>query len=291
MMQEKSTYDTVPVSYNNGLAVSFLYNTLPGRLCLNLLVRTIFSKTAGMILDSKTTRVFIRGFIKRNQIDMDAYTALKYRSFNDFFKRQIKKELRPFPDNPFDLAAPCDGKLMVYPISPCSDFHIKNTVYTIYDLLQDEPLAHEFMGGLCLVYRLMPDNYHRYSYIDDGVSIDHKKIKGKLHAVRPIAQQRYKVFAQNAREFEVLQTKHFGKVVQMEVGALFVGRITNHNMGCNFKRGDEKGMFEFGGSTVIMLFQQNSIELDEAIFTSTLENKETIVTMGLKIGTSKSEIS
>jgi phosphatidylserine decarboxylase len=145
-------------------------------------------------------------------------------------------------------------------------------------------LADEFMGGVCLIFRLTTDDYHRYVYIDNGESISRKKIKGVLHTVRPIAHQRYKVFVQNTREYEVMQTENFGKVIQVEVGALFVGRITNHKTGLSFKRGDEKGMFEFGGSTVIMLFQKDSIQLDDAIYENTRQNKETIVKMGYTVG-------
>ena len=81
-----------------------------------------------------------------------------------------------------------------------------------------------------------------------------------------------------------MQTINFGKVIQMEVGALFVGHIKNYMTEGAFKRGDEKGMFEFGGSTIVMLFQKNSITIDDAICKNTRQNKETIVKMGYKIG-------
>jgi phosphatidylserine decarboxylase len=215
---------------------------------------------------------------------MRDYDSVKYNSFNGFFMREIKEGRRPFPSNGHDLAAPCDGKMTAYPIAADSTFSIKGSIYTVDGLLRDEKLAAEFVGGLCLIFRLTPDDYHRYAYIDNGESVCRRKINGVLHTVRPISQGRYDVFAQNSREYEVMQTEHFGKVIQIEVGALFVGRISNHNAGTTFKRGDEKGIFEFGGSTVIMLFTQDSIELDERIFANTLENKETIVKMGLTIG-------
>ncbi|MDR2970506.1 MAG: phosphatidylserine decarboxylase [Bacteroidales bacterium] len=277
-------YETVPISYRGGVAANFLYNTLPGRVLLNLLVRPVVSKFAGLVLGSPPTRFLISGFIKRNDIVMEEYKSVKYKSFNDFFIREIKRERRPFSVNAFDLAAPCDGKLTAYPIMPDSTFRIKNSTYTIESLLQDKKLAAEFMNGVCLIFRLSPNDYHRYAYIDDGESIHRKKIKGVLHTVRAISQKRYKVFAQNSREYEVMQTEHFGKVIQIEIGALFVGRINNHKMKHTFKRGDEKGMFEFGGSTIVMLFQNNKMTLDKNIYTNTLHDKETIVRMGCKIG-------
>jgi phosphatidylserine decarboxylase len=277
-------YETVPILYRDGVVVNFLYNKLAGRMFLSLLVRPLVSKFAGVILDSPPTKLLIRGFVKRNNIIMEEYLNVKYKSFNDFFIREIKKELRPFADDPLDLAAPSDGKLTAYPITPDCIFRIKNSTYTIEGLLQDSELAAEFAGGICLIFRLSPDDYHRYAYIDDGESISRKKIKGVLHTVRAVSQERYKVFVQNAREYEVMQTSRFGKVIQMEVGALFVGRISNREMNRTFKRGDEKGMFEFGGSTVVMLFQNNKITLDEAIYANTQNDRETFVRMGCKIG-------
>jgi len=279
-----NTFETSPVSVREKQAVRFLYNTIPGRLLLCLLVKAAVSKLAGSLMDSPATRVFIRGFIRRNNINIEEYRDVKYRSFNDFFVREINGELRPFPDNDCDVAAPCDGKLTAYQITEDCVFRIKNSIYSVGDLLQDRDLADEFINGVCLVFRLTPDDYHRYSYIDDGEILRREQIKGVLHTVRPISQEKHKVYSQNAREYTFIHTRNFGKVIQMEVGALFVGRIVNHMGESAVKRGDEKGMFQFGGSSVIMLFQEDSIALDEALYENTLLNKETIVRMGSKIG-------
>ena len=276
--------ETIEISHNDSLTVNFLYKSFLGRILLKFLVKPAVSKFAGFMLDRSFTRVFIRGFVKRNKINMEEYQDIKYKSFNDFFFRKIKNELRPFPDNENDLSSPCDGKLTAYKITADGVFNIKNSIYTIEDLLQDKKLSDEFLEGLCMIFRLTTDDYHRYAYIDNGQSIYRKKINGVLHTVRPIALNRYKVFIQNAREYEVMQTDHFGRVIQMEVGALFVGRIKNHEIKQSFKRKEEKGMFEFGGSTVIMLFKNNTVTLDKTIYENTLNNKETIVKMGQKIG-------
>ena len=278
------SYETKIITYKDSNGVSFLYNTLPGRVLLYLLVKTTVSKLYGFLMDAPVSRCLIKGFVKRNNINMKEYRNIKYKSFNDFFKREIKKECRPFSDDPHDLSAPCDGKLTAYPIAADGAFTIKNSIYTIENLLANKTLADEFIGGVCLIFRLTTDDYHRYAYIDNGESVSREKINGVLHTVRPIAHQRYKVFVQNTREYEVMKTDSFGKVIQTEVGALFVGRITNHKIRRSFKRGDEKGMFEFGGSTVIMLFQKDSIKLDDDIYENTQQNKETIVKMGYTIG-------
>ena len=278
-----SKFETYNMSRDDNLSISFLYKTLPGRLLLTIIIRPVFSRFFGFLMSSGISKPFISVFVKKNNIDLNEYKDAKYSSFNDFFSREIKEELRPIFPYAHDVIAPCDGKLTVYKVTDESIFEIKNSMYDLTGLLQDKKLAEDFSGGICLIFRLTPDDYHRYCYIDDGEVISSKKIKGVLHTVRPIALGRYKIFAQNSREYAVLQTKNLGKVVQMEVGALFVGKIIN-NSEKEFLRGQERGMFEFGASTIIMLFQRDKISVDDVIFENTRDNKETVVKMGSRIG-------
>jgi len=275
---------TVETSRRDNLFIRFLYNTALGRVALLLIASGFVSKIVGFFMNGRISTLLIRPFIRRNRIDMDEYVGKKYASFNDFFTRKVKDGRRTFSKVLSDLPAPCDGKLTAYDIFADSTFQVKFTSYTLSSLLQDKALADEFAGGICLIFRLTPDDYHRYAFIDDGEIVSRKRIKGVLHTVRPIANERYKVYVKNTREYTVMNTKRFGKVVQMEVGALFVGRISNHPMKDTFKRGDEKGMFEFGGSTIVMLFQRNAIAIDDTLLENTLMGLETVVKMGYKIG-------
>jgi len=72
-------------------------------------------------------------------------------------------------------------------------------------------------------------------------------------------------------------------MIQMEVGALFVGRIVNHPL-TEFSRGQEKGRFEFGGSTVILLLQKDATVIDEELLENTRSGLESIVRLGQRIG-------
>ena len=288
MIQEAGRLETVEISDADNAAIGFFYNTIPGRILLKLLIRTTISKLAGAFLRSPASRIFIKGFIKQNNIDMEEFRDAEYKSFDEFFIREIKYGYRPLSENENDLIAPCDGKLTAYSITADSVFYIKRSMYSVEDLLQDKKLADEFSDGVCMIFRLTPDDYHRYIYIDDGEILNQKRIKGVLHTVQPIAYQRMDVFCQNTREYAVIQTGNFGKIIQMEVGALFVGRISNHGKSLNVKRGEEKGMFRFGGSTVILLFKKDSVAIDDTIYENTLQNKETIIKMGCKAGVNKS---
>jgi len=283
-MQDIERYRTIDIYGTEKASVRFLYNTIPGRLLLKLLIRTPISKLAGSLLRSPASRFYIKKFIQQNNINMDEYRSVSFKSFDDFFIREIKDGYRSISENTHDVIAPCDGKLTVYPINEDSVFKIKQSFYSTNDLLQDKKLADEYSGGVCLIFRLTPDDYHRFIYIDDGEILQQKNIKGVLHTVQPIAYLCCNVFCRNTREYTVMQTENFGKVIQMEVGALFVGKISNHGKNHTIIRGEEKGMFQFGGSTIILLFQKDTVKIETAIYENTSQNKETIVRMGNKVG-------
>ncbi len=92
------------------------------------------------------------------------------------------------------------------------------------------------------------------------------------------------IYKENTREYSLLKSRHFKTVVMMEVGALMVGRITNYHGACPVKRGQEKGRFEFGGSTVVLLFQDGAVSIDDRLIHNTEKGYETIVKMGERIG-------
>ena len=276
-------FQTLNISEKDSAGVNFLYHTVPGRAVLQLLIRPGVSKAAGAFLDTRLSRHLVGPFVKATGLDLSDYPQRRYRSFNDFFTRTVKEGRRNVEMNPDILVAPCDGKLTVYPITAEGLFDIKHSVYSVADLLRDDVLAKEFEGGTCLIFRLTPDDFHRYSFMDDGYVLRSETLPGVLHTVRPIAFRRYPVFSENAREFAVLETANFGKVIQMEVGALFVGRIVNLPL-TTFTKGQEKGKFEFGGSTVILLLREGAAVIDEELLQNTRDNKESIVRLGQPIG-------
>ena len=122
--------------------------------------------------------------------------------------------------------------------------------------------------------------------MDNGRLIKSRKINGILHTVGPIAFKRYKVFKENQREYSLLDTENFGEVIQMEVGALMVGKIVNHDIK-TFVRGQEKGYFLFGGSTVVLLLKKDVVEIDSDIVLNSKLGIETKVKLGEVIGRRK----
>ena len=90
-------------------------------------------------------------------------------------------------------------------------------------------------------------------------------------------------FKRNSRVYTTLHTENFGDVIHVEVGATLVGRIRNR-VATEFNRGDEKGYFEFGGSTIVLLIKKGVVELDEDIVRNSQNGNETQVKIGSKIG-------
>lgn len=278
-------YQTIPKPRRESRSLRFLYHTRPGRVCLRAATTRTLSNAAGVFLDSRMSAPMIKGFVRKNHIRVSDFEDRKYRSYNDFFTRRINPGLRPIDQTPGHLISPCDGKLSVYPIHKNSSFHIKGGDYTVAELLHNQTLAKKFSGGTCLVFRLAVDDYHRYCYFDDGSKGRNYFIQGRLHTVRDIAQERYTVFKQNCREYTVMNTKHFGLAVQIEVGAMIVGRISNLHGIASFRRGDEKGKFEFGGSTIVLLLQKDAAVIAPEILKATEKDLETVIRMGECIGT------
>ena len=266
------------------LSVRLLYGTAPGRAVLKLLIRPGLSRLAGRYLDSPLSKWLIAPFIARNGIDMAEYERADYASFNAFFVRQKREEYRRLDMEPAHLISPCDGFLSVHSVKPDGRYRIKGVEYSLDALLVDEALARRYRGGHMCIFRLTPQNYHRYCHIDAGTREGRTIVPGVLHCVRPIACERYPVYAQNSREYERIRTENFGEIVQMEIGALLVGRICNHPGGKAVRRGEEKGYFEFGGSTIVILFEPERIALDARILEDMRRGAETPVRMGERIG-------
>ena len=259
----------------------FLYHNFFGRILLRILYCPFISKIAGKYMNSKLSCKRIDKTIKEYQIDMSLYEKKEYTSFNDFFTRKKKKI--DIDKNKDHFIAPCDSKLLVIKLNKESSFDVKNSIYNLKNII-DQDLSTEYKDGYALIFRLEVSDYHRYHFIDDGTLDEYKYLKGIFHTVQPIAYEKYPVFHRNAREYTILHTKNFDDVIEVDVGALLVGKIVNHHDKKDFSKGEEKGYFMFGGSTIILFVKNNIVNLDEDILLNSTLGKETIVSCGEKIG-------
>lgn len=267
----------------NGKFLKFLYNSVPGRIFLKILSAPFISKIAGIYLSCALSKPLIKGFVRKNNINLDDFYSDDFKSFNDCFSRKIKENLRPVDNEISALISPCDGLLSVYDVNSETVFPVKQSEYNLFSLLKNKDLSKEFEGGKCLVFRLCVNHYHRYCYLDSGSLINNYYIKGKLHTVRPIALENMPVFCENCREISILDYDNFGKTIQIEVGAMMVGKIKNYRL-TDFSKGTEKGMFLFGGSTIIVLLKKGKVSINDEILSNSSCGIETEVKMGQKIG-------
>lgn len=260
--------------------LKFLYQTKIGRVLLKTFIaRPWFSKLRGLYQRSVLSKKDILPFIDKYQINIDKeYAKSHYKNFNDFFIRNKILDVN-YKEN--DLVSPADSKMQIFDITPDLTIRVKRSLYSVEDLLQDETMAAQYSGGKCIVFRLSVDDYHRYHFVDNGQIIYNKKIKGELHTVRPISEK-YNVFTRNAREVTIINTEHLGQIAYIEVGALLVGKINNHDK-VECKKYEEKGYFEFGGSTIILLLNKK-IKFDSDIIEANNLGYEVKVCAGEPIG-------
>ena len=271
-----------------GKALSGLYRGAL-RPLLPLLSSKAVSAAGGAAMSTRASAALVPGFIRRAGIDMSDFESREWRSFNDFFTRGLRPGARPVDPDPLALVSPCDSRLLALDITPDLTFRIKGGDYSVSSLLRNRRLAEDFAGGRCLIFRLCVDDYHRYCYFDDGSKGGNIPLPGRYYTVRPVALERHDFFKENSREYTVMATRHFGKAVQVEVGATFVGRIENHHGVCSFRRGEEKGMFLFGGSTIVLLLGKNAADIDPRIIENTSRGLETRVLLGQRIGHARRE--
>jgi len=283
-MIKTRTGEIIVTNENQNKLLKKLYGSVLGRVLLKTLTAPAVSYVAGKFMDSRASTLLIKPFIKRSGIDTSEYVMYRFRSYNDFFTRKIRPGKRPVDMTPEHLISPCDSKLTVYRIDRRRVFRIKGSRYRVSDLLNNKFMAKRYSGGLCLIFRLEVDDYHRYCYIDSGIKTGNTYIPGELHTVNPIALEKYNIYRRNCREYTTLHTNNFGDVVQIEVGAMLVGRICNNHHEARIYRGMEKGRFEFGGSTIVLLLEKGAAEIDSDILRNSSEGIETVVKFGEKIG-------
>ncbi len=261
--------------------INILYNTVLGRVLLKLVFSTMwFSYLAGIYYNSILSKSKLKKFLHSNNLIQHEKNLNKYNSFNDFFTR---KENRKFTCKEGVLVSPCDSLLSAYTITEDLALNIKGGIYSLQTLLKNSSLAEKYIGGTCLIYRLTLTDYHRYIFTQSGKITSYNKIKGCLHTVRPLNGGKNNYF-ENTRTATQMSTEQFGDIVQVEIGAMLVGKIVNHKTAGEFEIFDEKGYFELGGSTIVQLFKKGNVTMCEDILQMSAKSTECKVLMGEKIG-------
>jgi len=230
----------------------------------------------------------IHPFIEDFDIDMSIAQEQEFKNFNDFFTRKLKDDARPINTSTKIVVSPADGKILAYADISNSDFIIKGFRFDVSSFLDNPDLTQKYHDGALIIIRLAPVDYHRFHFPVNGNVSPNKKIEGDYYSVNPFAlRKKAEIFFLNKREYTILSNPLFGDVIMAEVGATMVGSIKQTFKGSSVNKGEEKGYFKFGGSTVVLLFEKSKIHIDEDLLINTSKGYETTVKMGERIGEEK----
>ena len=271
-------------------ALKYIYGSGLGRIGLELLIkRKIYSYLTGVVCDTGLSRRMIEKFILDYDINMDecCEQISHFSSFNSFFARKLKPQARVFSNNANELSSPGDGRLRAWTNIDINKLvQIKNMTYSLKELINNEDLALEYNKGTCIILRLAPVDYHRFHFVDSGICSETKKIKGKYYSVNPLALNAItKILCQNKREYSIFNSDNFGEILYVEIGATSVGSIVQtYEPESRVSKGQEKGFFKFGGSTIVLFLKKGSVTIDKEILVQTEKGYETKVYAGETIG-------
>ncbi len=264
------------------------YNPIGEATLWTLAKRKLASSIYGTLMDRSSSAKKIHPFIEDFDIDMSAAREKEFNNFNDFFTRKLKPDARPVETSTSCVVSPADGKILAYADISNSWFIIKGYRFDVSSFLDNPDLAQKYHDGALLIIRLAPMDYHRFHFPVSGNISPNKRIDGDYYSVNPYAlRKKAEIFCLNKREYTILSNPMFGEVVMVEVGATMVGSIVQTSKGSSVTKGEEKGYFKFGGSTVVLLFEKGKINIDEDLLINTAKGYETTVKMGERIGEKK----
>jgi len=269
----------------------FAYGNPVGLLSVWLFAkRSLFSWHYGRKMNDRRSDMLIYKFIADYDVNASEFakSAFEFKTFNEFFHRALKPESRPIAPGDRVAVLPADGRHLAFPdVDRADGFYVKGAKFTLEELLGDSEMASRFAGGSMLISRLCPSDYHRFHFPVSGIPSEPRLVRGSLYSVSPIAlRQNIRYLVRNKRYVTQIESPEFGSVVMLEVGATNVGSIVEGFVyGRAVAKGDEKGMFAFGGSCVITLFGRNRIVFDSDIVEQSARWIETYARMGDRLGT------
>ncbi|CAO3631488.1 unnamed protein product [Mucor hiemalis] len=244
------------------------------------------SRKQGRRFDDPLSKREIPGFIKFHNLDMSEVLepTENFKTFNEFFYRKLKPGSRPcdYPEDESVVVSPADCRMMAFPtINDATNIWIKGTEFSISKLLGDPEEAKSFDGGALAIFRLAPQDYHRYHSPVSGVIRKIHSIEGQYYTVNPMAiRTTLDVYGDNKRDVVYMDTEVFGKVAIVCIGAMMVGSIIlTAGVGDYLARTDELGYFAFGGSTLVVLFEKNKVRFDEDLVENGNSSLETLVSI------------
>jgi phosphatidylserine decarboxylase len=287
---DRQTGITSPEAIYGERWLRLTYGTFPGKAAAYAAFgRAWFSILFGAWMNTRFSARKIPSFISRFSIKMEEFEVPVggWKSFNEFFSRKLRPGTRPVDAERNSIVLPADGRHSAYPDgADLSGLVVKGRPFTLAELFGSEALARPFQGGALVVSRLCPTDYHRFHFPLSGIPANAVPIRGRYDSVSPVAiRAGARSLCENRRTITILHTQSCGDVALIEVGAACVGRIEQtFTPDTPVEKGDEKGLFLFGGSTVITVFGKGRAVLAEDLVNNTASGVETYAKMGGVMG-------
>lgn len=252
-----------------------------------LMSRPLMSFCYGRLQRRAGSRKKIRGFV--DSLGIDASEAERplddYATLDEFFTRRLRAGARPIDDEPTRLCSPADGRALAFAgLDAGAALPIKGQSLSLATLV-GAPLP--FARAAVLVVRLAPADYHRFHAPCAGLLSAPRRMGGPLHSVHPRALAAGAPSFANRREVSQLDSQPLGTLLLVEVGAMLVGEIERTRAPGPVAKGEELGMFHFGGSTVVLLADDERVQLDPDLLANSARGLETRVQMGERVGATR----
>jgi phosphatidylserine decarboxylase len=271
--------------------LNFLHANPIGKFLMNHIFSSRLSNQVINLYNyTKMSRQDIGSFVDKYRIDSDELEKplKEFKNFGEFFIRRLKPGTRPFDDTANSIIAPCDCLIQSInlDIGESTRFMVKGGTFLLEELVEDSTLAARFKGGSLIVFYLAPYNTHHFVYPVSGKLTRHYRLGKKYFSVNSISiKNGFNPFFQNRRDVSLILTDEQVPVLMVEVGGFYAGRIIQENIEPGSKlKGDQKGYFELGGSTVVMTFPKGKINLDEDLLGMEKDGVATLLKQGERIG-------
>ncbi|KAL4817900.1 phosphatidylserine decarboxylase-domain-containing protein [Aspergillus spinulosporus] len=278
------------------LGIRLLYKGLKSREMEKKRIRKILKSLSikqGKKYDDPASASQIRDFINFHQLDMSEVLLPldQFKNFNEFFYRALKPGARPCsaPHEPGIVVSPADCRTVVFDrVTEATSVWVKGREFSIKRLLGNaypEDVS-RYQNGALGVFRLAPQDYHRFHIPVDGVLGTPKTIKGEYYTVNPMAiRSALDVYGENVRVLVPIDSVKHGRVMVICVGAMMVGStVITRQAGEKVSRAEELGYFKFGGSTLLLLFEEGKVNFDSDLVDNSRGALETLVRVGMSVG-------
>ncbi len=242
----------------------------------------------GRKYDDPSSARDIQSFVNFHQLDMSEVLKPidQFKNFNEFFYRELKPGARPCsaPDDPRIIVSPADSRTVVFnTMDDATTIWVKGRDFTVERLLGDAypEDAKRYTNGALGIFRLAPQDYHRFHIPVDGILGKPKLIEGEYYTVNPMAiRSALDVYGENVRYIVPIDSVAHGRVIVVCVGAMMVGStVITRKEGEKVGRAEDLGYFQFGGSTLLLLFEPGRMVFDEDLTDNSSAAVETLVSL------------